>query len=166
VNIALRIEPAPASPLDVDYRWDPDTDILSACVRDAAAADAPGGDSVEIEGSDGSWLVLDVAAGRIHGVEVAVWPEVRRCNRLAPPADVADALVRIPTTRAPISALDVATRLGAEADEAERTFHFTLGASRRARTVRIARDILLDVDARDRLAGVWLLGVPPFPADS
>jgi hypothetical protein len=165
VNIALRIEPAPVSPLDVDYRWDPDTDILSACVRDLAT-DAGGGDSVEIEGSDGSWLTLDIAAGRIHGVEVAVWPDVRRRHRLAPPADVADALVRVPTASGPIAALEVATRLGAEADEAERTFHFTLGKARSARTVRIARDILLDLDARDRLAGVWLLGVPPFPAVS
>jgi hypothetical protein len=166
VNTALRIEPAPVTPLDVDYRWDPDTDILSACVRDTSLASTPSGDSVEIEGSDGSWLVLDVAAGRIHGVEVAVWPSVRRRDRLAPPADVADALVRIPAAPGPIAALEVATRLGAEADAAERTFHFTLGKSRSARTVRIARDILLDLDARDRLAGVWLLGVPPFPADS
>jgi hypothetical protein len=29
--------------------------------------------------------------------------------------------------------------------------------------VRIARDILIDVDGRDRIAGVWLLAVPPFP---
>ena len=30
--------------------------------------------SVELEGSDGSWLILDVASGCIDGVEVAVVP--------------------------------------------------------------------------------------------
>ena len=59
--------------------------------------------------------------------------------------------------------MEVNTRLAAEADRAERTIHFRLGASRETRTVRIARDILVDVDRRDRMAGLWLLDVPPFP---
>jgi hypothetical protein len=64
-----------------------------------------------------------------------------------------------------ISALEVNTLLAAESDRTEATIHFRLGPGRSTRTVRIARDILLDIDGRDRLAGVWLLGVPPFPED-
>jgi hypothetical protein len=30
--------------------------------------------------------------------------------------------------------------------------------------VRLARDLMLDVDASNHLAGLWLLNVPPFPA--
>jgi len=62
-----------------------------------------------------------------------------------------------------IAAIEMNTALAAEADEAERTIHFRLGPSRQTKTVRIARDILIDVDGRDRIAGVWLLSVPPFP---
>ena len=46
--------------------------------------------SVGLEGADGSWLILDVAAGRINGVEVAVWPDVRKLPALAPPTNVED----------------------------------------------------------------------------
>ena len=34
-----------------------------------------------------------------------------------------------------------------------------------ARTVRIARNVLLDLDEHEVLSGLWLLNVPPFPAD-
>jgi hypothetical protein len=166
VSIAVRIEPASASPGQVEYRWDPDTDILTASVRHGPEGDG-GSASVEIEGRDGSWLVLDVASGQISGVEVAVWPEVKKRGTLSPPADVQDAMVTIPTSREPgeISSIEMNTALAADSDTAERTFHFRLGPSRETRTVRIAREILIDLDRRDRIAGLWLLDVPPFPAD-
>jgi hypothetical protein len=41
--------------------------------------------------------------------------------------------------------------------------HFRVGAQRDVRTVRVGRDLLLDVDPQSRIAGVWLLNVPPFP---
>ena len=62
-----------------------------------------------------------------------------------------------------VNAVEVDTPVAAESDHAERTIHFRLGHGREVRTVRIARDMLLDIDSRDRLAGVWLLDVPPFP---
>ena len=55
------------------------------------------------------------------------------------------------------------TAMAAEADDSEQTIHFRLGPSRQTKTVRIARHILIDVDGKDRIAGVWLLDVPPFP---
>ena len=62
-----------------------------------------------------------------------------------------------------IASIEMNTALAAEADEAEQTIHFRLGPPRQTKTVRIARSILVDVDGKDRIAGVWLLGVPPFP---
>jgi len=63
------------------------------------------------------------------------------------------------------AAVEVDAPLAADADAAERTIHFRVGARRQTRAVRIARDVLLDVDASDHVAGVWLLNVPPLPAD-
>ena len=165
MNIAVQIEPAAGAPPEVEYRWDPDTDILTANLRATAVGEGMSG-SVELEGSDGSWLILDVAAGRINGVEVAVWPDVRKVPQLAPPTEVEFARVSVPNKgkRGGQQSLEVDTALIAEADQSERTIHFRLGPSRTTRTIRVARDLLLDIDGHGAIAGVWLLNVPPFPA--
>ena len=167
MNISVQVEPARDALAAVEYRWDPDTDILTARFRDGSKSQGMSG-SVELAGSDGSWLVLDVVAGRINGVEVAVWPDVRKVATLAPPVNVEDARVLIPARRSQpgIASLEVEMPLIAEADPAERTIHFMLGVRRPVRTLRIASDVLLDVDQRHMLAGVWLLNVPPFPSDA
>ena len=163
MSIAVRVEPVDGAPSDVEYRWDADTDILTANLRARAAGEGASG-SVEIEGSDGSWLILDLTGGSIHGVEVAVWPEVRKRSALTPPTELTDGRIMVSEAGGNgIASIEMNTALAAEADEAERTIHFRLGPSRQTRTVRIARDILIDVDGKDRLAGVWLLGVPPVP---
>lgn len=164
MNIDVHLEPASGTPPEVEYTWDPDTDILSAQLRPTERGEGMSG-SVEVEGSDGSWLILDVAAGRINGVEIAVWPDVLRRPSLAPPADVEDARVVVPPERAAssLSNHEVDIPILAESDTSERVIHFRLGTPREARTVRVGRDLLLEVDRENRIAGVWLLNVPPFP---
>ena len=166
MSITVQIEPASGAPPEVEYRWDPDTDILTAHLKANGVAEGMSG-SVEIEGADGSWIVLDVHAGRIRGVEVAVWPDVRKLPSLAPPADAQYARITVPAKRAQtgIASLEEETPLSAEADAPERTFHFKLGPARSARAVRLARDILLDVDGGGAIVGLWLLNVPPFPGE-
>lgn len=162
MNIPVRVEPWTGAPAPVDYRWDEDTDILTAQVTGKSGGRSQ---SVDVEGSDGSWLIIDVADERIRGVEVAVWPTVQKRAGLRPPDEIESVQVKVgrhDVTAAP-SAVEVDTPVAAESDPAERTIHFRLGRGREVRTVRIARDMLLDIDARDRLAGVWLLDVPPFP---
>lgn len=167
MNVPVRIEPATGAPSEVEYRWDPDTDILTANLRARGVGEGLNG-SVGLEGSDGSWVILDVSSGRINGVEVAVWPDVRKRATLDPPGEVEDVRVTVPSrvSQPDIASLEVDTSLTAEADQREATIHFRLGKLRQTRTVRIARDILLDIDQRERIAGVWLLNVPPFPLDS
>jgi len=167
VRITVQLEPPAAPPGTVEYTWDPDTDILSAQLGSRGDGAGMSG-SVGLEGSDGSWLVLDVKGGHIHAVEVAVWPDVRRVSALAPPATVEDAAVIVPARRSQpdVASLEVDTRLSADTNSAENTFHFRLGRSDEARTVRLARDVLLDVDAQSRIAGLWLLNVPPCPQPS
>jgi hypothetical protein len=166
VKIAVRVEPASGAPPEVAYRWDPDTDILSAQLSHDGSGDGMSG-SVGLEGSDGSWLILDVAAGRINGVEVAVWPDVRNLPGFAPPAKIEDAHVVVPTrtSQPTIASLEMATRLVAEADVAQRNFHFKVGSGRGARTLRVGRDLLLDIDDKSQISGLWLLNVPPCPTD-
>jgi hypothetical protein len=170
VKIPIQVEPASGGETSpaVEYRWDPDTEILSAQLNPRVPGKGMSG-SVELEGADGSWLILDVSAGCINGIEIAVWPDVRKRNALSPPGKIEDGRVLVPSRRsqrdgAAVAAVEVETALLAEADEAERVFHFTLGKPRQIRTIRFARDLLLDVDSSSNLAGLWLLNVPPFPS--
>jgi hypothetical protein len=167
VKIAVQLEPASGVAAEVAYTWDPDTDILSAQLLPPAAAEGMSG-SVGLEGSDGSWLILDVMAGRINGVEIAVWPDVRRLPVLTPPSQIEDARVVVPARRSQpnIASIEMDTRLSADADPAQRNFHFRLGKPRLTRTIRLARDILLDVDDKSHISGLWLLNVPPCPPAS
>ena len=165
MNLALQIEPGSAEPARVEYRWDTDTDILTANVSPVARGEGLSG-TVGLEGADGAWLNLDVTGGRINGIEIAVWPDVRTVPTLTPPERIEDAQVTIPArhARPELASIEVDTPLEAVADQAERIIHFTLGAARAARTLRLASDILLDIDQRGEIAGLWLLNVPPFPA--
>ena len=164
MNIAVQLEP-PADALPaVSYRWDEDTEILTARIASPSSGDGLSG-SVDIEGTDGSWLVLDVAHGRLEGVEVAVWPEVRTRRHLTPPPAVPEARVRIPARDGSrgVAAVEVETPLVAEVDDSERVIYFRVGRRREVRTVRVASDVLLDLDPEQHIAGLWLLNVPPSP---
>lgn len=164
VQLTLQIVPRSTPPPPVEYRWDPDTDILVAALANTKGGDGLSG-SVELQGRDGSWLNLDVSGGRIAGVEIAVWPNVRKVASLAPPPTIEEVSVKVPAraSQPGIAALEVATAILAISDRAERTIHFRVGPSRESRTIRIARDVLLDIDERNRIAGIWLLNVPPLP---
>ena len=148
----------------VEYRWDADTDILCALLRPGSVAEGVSG-SLDLEGADGSWLTFELTDGRLAAIEVAVWPDVQSVETLDPPAPSGAARVRIPTDgRDAVAAMEVDTAIRAVADAAERTIHFRIGPTRAARAVQVAQDLLLEVDGKQRIAGLWFLNVPPFPA--
>ena len=167
-SVTLAIEPSDGAPDPVKYRWDADTEILSASVLDRRGGGSVA-TAVELEGNDGSWVTLELRAGRVCGIEVAVWPPVKARSVLAPPGDTQPAHVVLPiaaTGGAAVGDLEVDTLLAAESDRMERTFHLRVGPPRRSRAVRVGRDILLELDEADQLAGLWLLNVPPVPLPS
>ncbi|MGH7717532.1 MAG: hypothetical protein ACREON_01640 [Gemmatimonadaceae bacterium] len=166
MSISVQVESAASALSPVEYRWDADTDILTASMRNGSRGEGMSG-SVELAGSDGSFVMLDVKGGRIQAVEVAVWPDVRKVAQLLPAANIQDADVIVPARRSQsgVALLEVDTPLVAEADQGERTIHFKLGSARPSRTLRIADDILIEVDDHTTIIGIWLLNVPPFPAD-
>lgn len=182
MSLTVQLAPVPQLPA-VTYRWDADTESLSAsvgppprgaggdgahaAVREALGGAGPSG-AIEVEGTDGSWLSLELVHGRIGGVQVAVWPTVRRRSAIAPPlaAPACAAYARAPGAAgragAPV-AVELPARVLAETDAARRHFRFAFGPPRPVTTARIARDVLLELDDRQRLAGLWLLNVPPAP---
>lgn len=164
MTIAVQLQGASGPPPAVHYRWDAGTDIFTATLSIQGGGAQPSG-SVEIEGTDGSWLVLDLRGERVVGVEVALWPDVHRNSTLAAPRQAESADVLVPMRGGTVSTtLEVEAPMHAEADDAERIVYFRIGDRREARSIRFGSDLLLDVDRQGRLAGLWLLNVPPFPA--
>jgi len=161
----VRLEPLDAKDLPpIEYRWDADTDILVAMLRPAGVSEGVSG-SLDFEGSDGSWLTFELVDGRLAAVEVAVWPDVKSVATLQAPEPSGAARVRIPQQGDDLlAAMEVDTAIRAVADAPERTIHFRIGPTRASRAVHVARDLLLEVDAKQRIAGLWFLNVPPFPA--
>ncbi|GAC1652417.1 MAG: hypothetical protein NVS4B3_14560 [Gemmatimonadaceae bacterium] len=163
MTIAVEIQPQDGFRVEVEYRWDPETDILSASMQVPPGGGGMSG-RVALEGQDGSWVLLDVASGSIDGLEVAGWPPVHKSPVLRLPRAIEDGRVTVPArSDLDVTSLEIETALVVDADDAERNFHFSLGGTRHARTIRLAREVLLDVDAASRLAGFWLLDVPPCP---
>jgi hypothetical protein len=166
VNIAVHLEPATEPCPGVEYRWDADTDILLARLQGAETNVGMSG-SVDFQGADGSWVILDVAGGRIRGVEVAVWPDVHKRTGLSAPATIEEGSVVIPSraSQPGIAAVEVEVPLMAEANSDHGVIHFRVGARRDVRSIRIGSDLLLDIDQQNRIAGLWLLNVPPSPSN-
>ena len=134
MTIAVELQPISGTPPAVHYRWDADTDIFTATLGSHGRVAEPSG-SVEIEGSDGSWLVLDLRGGRIVGVEVALWPDVHRNSSLAAPrsTESADVVVPLRASAGPVT-LEVEAPMRAEADDAERVVYFRIGDRREVRS--------------------------------
>lgn len=169
MGLSARVTDRKGKPPRVSYRWDAETDILTGAVK-GAARDTDGAGltgSVELEGSDGSFILLDVVAGAIRGVEVVVWPDVRTVASLQAPLEARDAEVILPGGKAgTVAAVEVDTPLTIETNQSESVFRVRIGPSRRADVVRVAEGLLVEVDDKQEVSCLWLVGVPAFPAEA
>src|SRR5215218_9186940 len=140
-HVPFAVEPSDGPAPPVAYRWDADTEILSASVADVRGGGSVA-TSVELEGRDGSWVTLELRAGRLCGVEVAVWPPIKARSSLVPPtAPTTGHLVYLGAVGVAGAAdVEVDTLLSAESDRMERTFHVHVGTPRRVRAVRVGHD--------------------------
>lgn len=164
-SIRVLVEPlGDGLPPSVRYRWDADTEILTASIDDQRGGGAAA-TALELEGPDGSWVTLELRGGRFCGLELAVWPPVRLRTVLSVPTTPTAGHVSLPGLQALGGMVDVEvdTLLEMEADRKRRAYHLRVGRPRASRAVRVARDIFLEVDTAGELAGLWLLHVPPQP---
>jgi hypothetical protein len=165
MQFEMRVAPLDGRLPRLSYRWDAETDILTASCR--AEVKGPGlTGTVDLEGPDGAFVVLDVAGGILRGVDVVNWPtEVPEVSDLAAPDDAADGCVVFSTRRPQtgVAAVEVDTALQIRKNPGESVFHVRVGRARAARAVRVADRLVVEVDRQNHLAGLWLVDVPPFP---
>ena len=160
-----KIEPLDGKLPKVTYTWDTETDILSVACKGGSKATGLNG-TVDLQGDDGSFVVMDVAGGVLRGLDVVSWPDdVRVVADLSGPADAKDGRVVFPSRRSQpgVAAVEVDTALTVEKNGSESVFHIRVGRVRATQVVRIADHLLVEVDKQARLVGLWLLEVPPFP---
>src|SRR2546422_1803985 len=94
MNFEARIEPLDGRLPKVSYHWDPETDILSVACKGAGKASGLNG-TVDLEGNDGSFVVIDVAGGCLRGVDVVTSPEdIRTLDTLDIPEPSKEGSVR------------------------------------------------------------------------
>jgi len=150
MQFETRVEPLEGKLPKVSYHWDPETDILTVACKGVTKGNGMNG-TVDLEGGDGSFVVIDVAGGALRGVDVVTWPD--------------DGQVTFPTRRSQpgIAAVEVDTALTVEKNATDSVFHIRVGRTRPAIVVRVGDHLLVEVDKQSRIAGLWLLEVPPFP---
>ncbi|MBI3790155.1 MAG: hypothetical protein HY275_04680 [Gemmatimonadetes bacterium] len=134
MSLVVRVEPRKGAAPKAKYRWDADTEILTVHIAKGAAQSGLTG-GVELEGQDGSWLLLDIEDGALRSIEVAVWPDVRSNPALVPPAECDEVMVTVPAraSQPGIAAMEVSAAVRAEADPKEEVIHFVLHQRRTRR---------------------------------
>src|SRR6266853_6609314 len=165
MHFEARIEPLTGKLPKVTYRWDPETDILTVACKGVPKGNGMNG-TVDLEGGDGSFVVIDVAGGAMRGVDVVTWPDdVRTVASLKPPEASQEGQLTFPgrLSQPGIAAVEVDTALTVDKNQTESVFHIRVGSKRAATVVRVADHMLVEVDKQSRIAGLWLLEVPLFP---
>jgi hypothetical protein len=164
MGFAASVEPLKGKLPSVTFKWDPETEILSGQFKGAGEADGLTG-TVELEGADGSFAVLDVAGGRLHGLEVVVWPETQTVPGLVAPSATERGRLVLPSraSQPGIAAVEVDTQMMADKSPDDSVIHLRLGPPRPAKLVQVADHLMLELDRKSEIAGFWLLAVPPFP---
>lgn len=164
MSLEARVEAIAGRVPSLRWNWDPETDILSGSFKPTGKSAGLTG-TVELTDDVGSVAVLDVAGGVLRGIDIVVWPEVASTSTLTPPEPSRDGRILLPSraSQPGIASLEMDTTLSMSTDAAQQTFHLRIGGRQPAHVVRIADRCLVEVDQRNRLAGLWLLDVPPFP---
>ncbi len=165
MSMDARIEPLSGTLPSINWRWDPETDILSGAFKGNRKSGGLTG-SVELTDAEGSVAVLDVNNGVICGLDVVVWPEVTTIPDLKVPSQLTDGRVVVPSrpSRPGVASMEVDTTLSVRTNSAESVFHLRIGPKRQVELVRVADNFHIEVDENGGLAGFWMSNVPPFTA--
>lgn len=155
------VEPVTSLPV-LAWRWDAETDILSGSFRAPGASSLDG--TLELTDAEGAIAVLDVSNGAVSGLDIVVWPEVTTSRTLLLPTSAESARLALAGASAATWSFEIEAPLAIRTNAGENVYHLRLGEQRVARVVRVADQLLVELDPDGALAGCWLVGVPPFPS--
>lgn len=164
VTIATEILPLEDELPLAAYRWDSKTEILAATL-DSQPTGERDFRTVQLGGSQGAYVSLILVEDLLVGIEVVVWPHGEVVSELAaPPAERSGRLKvdsRGEVTRSAVVDLDKPLSCARTADESR--VHIVFAKPESSEVVALAQNLFAEIGDAGRLAGFWLVGVPPFP---
>jgi hypothetical protein len=164
MTLATQIAPLQDQLPQMEFHWDFDTEILTGKL--AAGLPYPAQpQAIELGDAGGSFVTLSLDGSMLAGLEVVVWPEYKTSTALTPPRPEREGRLEIQLDEAAQKAgvVELKVELSCEKNGDESTIHLVVGDPRAVDSVTLAENLLAEVDAKGRLAGFWLLAVPPFP---
>jgi len=164
MTLVTQIVPLESQLPQVEFQWDFDTEILTGSFP-ASSAPPQRSCTIEVGGAGGSFVTLVLDGPVLAAIEVAVWPQNETVTELGPPQPQRLGRLEVhpdPEVQA-AGMMELKGPLACEKNSDRSTIHLMLGESRDAEPVTLAENLLVEVDSSGRLAGFWLLSVPPFP---
>src|SRR3989442_2013920 len=99
--------------------------------------------TVDLEGGDGSFVVIDVAGGALRGVDVVTWPDdVRTVASLVPPEPTKEGSGTFPNRRSQpgVAGVEVDTPLTVAKHQSESVVHIPVRRPRPTSSVQVAHN--------------------------
>jgi len=164
VTITTEIIPVDGELPTVSFLWDSKTEILAGTIAHRPDAES-GTRTIELGGTRGSYLSLDLVGDVLAGVEVVVWPQGNVVDRLDVPAPERRGKLKIIRggSGGDPALVELGQPLTCLRTSDESTVCLRLADTEAQRVVAVADNLLAEVDGDGKLIGLWLLNVPPFP---
>ena len=98
-------------------------------------------------------------------MEVVVWPQGETVREMSLPSTDRKGRLRVlpDGTISDSGVVELEVPLSCTRAEDQSKVHLVLGRPGKVEVVALAENLLVDVDEGGELAGIWLIGVPPFP---
>ncbi len=164
MTITTKVLPHNDDLRQMEFRWNQETEILAGDLP-GLVAEENASHTIELGGTQGSYMSLNVQDGILTGIEVVVWPRGHRVEDLSPPE--ATRIGRLQVTVAGETASPDVVELDVPffctRDVNESRVHLAFGARRDVEAVALAKNLIAEIDRQGNLAGLWLTEIPRFP---
>jgi hypothetical protein len=164
VTIATKLLPYHEDLQQVEFRWNQETEILAGNLP--GVVDGEGAThTIELGGTQGSYMSLNVQDGILAGIEVVVWPRGHRVESLSPPevTRIGRLQVTVAGAKASPGVVELEVPFFCTRDINDSRVHLAFGARRDVEAVALAKNLIAEIDKEGNLAGLWLTDVPRFP---
>ncbi|KPJ88266.1 MAG: hypothetical protein AMS18_13560 [Gemmatimonas sp. SG8_17] len=163
MTIATKVLPYHDDLQQVEFRWNHETEILVGDLPGVVDGEnAP--HTIELGGTQGSYMSLNVQDGILTGIEVVVWPRGHRVEDLSPPEVTRTGRLQVTVAGATASpgVVELDVPLFCTRDVNESRVHLAFGSRRVVEVVALAKNLIAEIDKEGDLAGIWLTDVPRF----
>jgi hypothetical protein len=166
VTISIQVLPLEGELPQAQFQWDFKTEILVSTISHRES-DELVSRTLQLGGSHGSYVSLNLEDGFLAGIEVVVWPQGDVVDQLNLPIAERSGRLRVDLGGYgnPPGVIELDTPLSCTRTSDESRVHLAFGRHDSIEVVSLAENLWAEIDDKGLLAGLWLADVPPFPED-